>query len=64
MRAVKWRRFGPAVVVQCPKCEKWYSLDHDVDSDGRVTPSLNCPTTGCDFHEFVRLDGWGKGDER
>ena len=31
---------------------------HTVAADGTVTPSYVCPVEGCDFHQYVRLDGW------
>lgn len=34
--------------------------DHDISEDGTVTPSVQCPVEGCDFHKYVRLQGWGK----
>lgn len=58
--------------VGCPKCGGLASLrDHNIDAGGIVTPSLVCPYEGCDFHEWVRLQGWsapkepvdGEGDD-
>jgi predicted RNase H-like nuclease (RuvC/YqgF family) len=40
-------------------CGLGYSLDHDIASDGTVTPSLVCPTIGCTWHVNARLEGWG-----
>lgn len=31
---------------------------HKVGGDGSVSPSSVCPIDGCDFHDFVTLDGW------
>lgn len=31
---------------------------HTIATDGEVSPSVVCPITGCDYHEFVRLVGW------
>ncbi len=44
--------------VRCPDCKQWYPLDHEIDADGFITPSVDCPTEGCEFHDFVRLLGW------
>jgi hypothetical protein len=33
-------------------------LDHEVDDNGVVTPSVDCPVEGCGFHEHVTLGGW------
>jgi len=32
--------------------------DHDIADDGTVLPSVVCPHEGCDFHEFIKLEGW------
>jgi hypothetical protein len=45
--------------LSCPDCGKIGSLsDHKIDDQGRVSPSVVCPTKGCDFHEWLILDGW------
>jgi len=45
--------------VRCPKCNRVYTLrQHTVADDGTVTPSLVCPHDDCDFHEYVKLEGW------
>lgn len=31
---------------------------HEIDAQGVVSPSVVCPHDGCDFHEFVQLEGW------
>ena len=46
------------VKALCPGCHVWGALDHTIDPDGTVRPSVDCEK--CDFHEFVRLDGWEK----
>ena len=43
----------------CPDCRCRALLDHSIATDGTVTPSVVCPTEGCNFHEMVRLSGWG-----
>jgi hypothetical protein len=35
--------------------------NHEVLSDGRVIPSVVCLAPGCDFHEYIRLEGWTAG---
>jgi hypothetical protein len=45
-------------------CSNGHSVSlrgHSIASDGRVSPSVVCRTTGCDFHDFVSLDGWSAG---
>ena len=43
----------------CPRCGLTGSLsDHEIRPDGTVNPSVVCPGEGCDFHAFIRLEGW------
>ena len=50
---------GKTAAFVCPICGTLAMLiDHEIAPDGTVTPSVVCPTEGCDFHEFVRLEGW------
>lgn len=45
--------------VSCPDCGRSASLsDHEIRADGTVTPSLVCPFDDCDFHAWVKLEGW------
>lgn len=46
------------VQVECPKCEERYLLDHKIDDHGNISPSLDCPTEDCDFHEHCQLSHW------
>ncbi len=59
----KWQRRrrddGFVIKVWWPECGIDYALDHEIDSSGMVTPSVECPTEGCDFHHMIRLVGWG-----
>jgi hypothetical protein len=35
------------------------SLDkHLISEDGEVWPSVVCQHKDCDFHEYIRLEGW------
>lgn len=34
---------------------------HAISADGVVSPSVVCLAQGCDFHDFVRLEGWTAG---
>jgi hypothetical protein len=56
---LSWRLVGSddQVMVKCAKGHL-ASLDHEIAADGTVTPSLGCPTEGCDWHEMVRLKDW------
>ncbi len=44
--------------VYCPKCGSEGMLDHDIDAEGKVTPSLVCPHEECGFHDYIQLMGW------
>lgn len=62
MISVAWalvtRAGKETATVTCPKCGNNYELDHEIDDQGVVTPSLDCPTKDCDFHDHVVLSGW------
>lgn len=32
-------------------------VDHIINPDGIVTPSVVCPIKGCTFHDFIKLEG-------
>lgn len=53
-----WYRSGGEVTVICPKCETRATLNHQIADDGKVKPSLDCPTEDCDFHQYVILVDW------
>ena len=46
------------VMVGCPNCGESYQLDHAIDKLGNVSPSVECPTTDCNFHNYIKLEGW------
>lgn len=54
----EWRKFQDKAVCCCPGCGNAARLNHDIDADGNVNPSLDCPTETCSFHRMVRLEGW------
>ena len=43
---------------RCPSCQNIAPLEHEIAADGAVTPPVVCPYEGCEFHEFIRLEGW------
>lgn len=56
-----WKHAGYPfkATVTCPKCKQTYDLrKHKIDPDGTVSPSLDCPTKTCTFHEYVKLENW------
>jgi hypothetical protein len=49
----------PKIVLCCPSCKTVLGIDqHVIDAEGNVSPSCMCPITGCDFHEYVKLEDW------
>ena len=48
-----------SAMLNCPRCGRAASLaDHEISTDGTVTPSVVCPFDPCKFHDSVRLNGW------
>ncbi len=52
---------GDNVNFTCPICKCGFGLKpssvHKIAADGKVTPSVICPT-GCGFHAWVTLKDW------
>lgn len=50
---------GKSASFTCPDCRQTGALvDHEILANGRVHPSVVCPTEGCTFHKWIVLDGW------
>jgi hypothetical protein len=47
--------------MACPQGHGLTLGNHAIAANGAVFPSVVCPSHGCDFHEFVRLDRWTFG---
>jgi hypothetical protein len=47
-------------VIRCPECGKLATLgdNHEVASDGSISPSLVCPFPPCTFHVSARFADW------
>ena len=62
MSPLRWRTVHldgrPQQAVCCANGHAAFLDDHEIAADGTVSPSLVCPEDGCDFHEFVKLEGW------
>ena len=42
----------------------WFAIQtHSIAADGTVSPSVVCTYDGCDFHEFITLEGWDQVSE-
>lgn len=35
-------------------------VDHTIESDGYVIPSVVCPVKECTFHEFIKLEDFNR----
>jgi len=45
--------------LQCPTCGQFGGLlDHKIQEGGKVHPSVVCPYNNCNFHDYVKLEGW------
>lgn len=53
---------GKSASFVCSNGHDGTLLDHEIASDGTVTPSVVCNGIpngeGCSFHEMVKLEGW------
>ncbi len=61
----QWKRLlrsphdgGLTATLTCPDCGQFATLDHDIKEDGTVHPSVVCPYDGCNFHDYIKLEGW------
>lgn len=53
------RRFKASMT--CPNGHGLTLGKHSITATGEVSPSVVCPSPGCAFHEYVRLDRWTFG---
>lgn len=54
----KWWWFKESIVVSCPNCGTTARLNHEIDSHGIVTPSVQCEISTCDFHDMIKLEDY------
>jgi predicted RNA-binding Zn-ribbon protein involved in translation (DUF1610 family) len=60
-KGLKLANGGRSASFTCPKCGQTAVLiDHEINADGTVRPSVVCPTENCDFHEWIVLGGWAR----
>jgi hypothetical protein len=57
-RPGSWQLWKGQVWFTCPLCGTHGQLDHEVLADGTLDASVECPSDGCGFHEWIRLEGW------
>lgn len=64
-KPLKLAEGGHSATVSCPKCGNVSTLEgHAITADGQVEPSVVCPwlvmeCRECDWHDTIRLAGWG-----
>ena len=49
---------NPSVFVSCPKCGLLGILNHWIEPDGKIRPSLECPVKECFHEDGVILADW------
>lgn len=50
--------------LSCPYCGNVASLSqHTIEPDGTVKPSVVCPKSECDFHFYIKLEGWNPDED-
>ena len=55
------KRDGREIVkVKCPNCNQWAALDHTIEPDGTIKPSLQCDEDQCGYHEHAKLEKWDR----
>lgn len=50
-----------SAVIACPNACGFKSAlgySHKIASDGTVSPSVICGNEACDFHDWIKLEGW------
>lgn len=61
-RILKWRPLmdggKKSATMTCQHGHVASLVDHTIDANGVVSPSVVCPDDGCPFHTHVKLDGW------
>lgn len=63
MLSLTWARvprtdLAPTAMMACDNRHVASLSDHAIDAAGVVTPSVVCPDSACDFHEYVVLVDW------
>lgn len=52
-------------MIECPNCGSGILGDpapHGIRADGSVYASVVCQNDKCNFHSYVKLEGWEGGD--
>lgn len=51
--------------IECPRCGQGILGDtapHGIRADGKVYRSVVCQNPNCDFHSYIKLEGWTGGE--
>ena len=55
---LRWYMSDRRLILVCPNGHHSFLADHQIASNGIVSPSCVCPWDGCGFHEYVTLVDW------
>ncbi len=64
---MQWAPCHPSTIrhfkasMTCPYGHGLTLGNHSIAATGKVLPSVVCPSPGCSFHAYVRLDRWTFG---
>jgi hypothetical protein len=64
---MQWAPCHPSTIrhfkasMTCPHGHGLTLGKHSIAATGEVSPSVVCPSPGCSFHAYVRLDRWTFG---
>ena len=50
-QSLSWWRSNESIWMVCSNGHPAI-LDHEIESNGEVSPSVVCPEDGCDFHKW------------
>ena len=53
-----WAPERDSPTLRCPNGHIGTLMDHEIAADDTVSPSVQCPHEGCNFHAHVRLGNW------
>jgi hypothetical protein len=61
-------RTGEVIIFTCSNGHQgglygWNYKNHTIAKDGIVNPSVVCTTSGCTFHEFIKLKDYDQADK-
>lgn len=48
------------LVIVCPNEHYLAIVNHNINRDGIVTPSVVCPVKSCTFHDYIGLEDYEK----